>query len=126
LLHSGFPCFNPADIRHAGPAIEEPGQFIKLFGGADGVDLHPAVILIPDPTAEPDPARVLLNKPAESHTLHPPGNKPRSGRDGRLTQVVRSTGRSSGAMASISASTADRNPLSENGLARRRKPFSTT
>jgi hypothetical protein len=76
LLHSGFPRFNSADLSHTGSAIEEPDQLIKLFGIADCIDLHPPVILIPHPAAKSDPARVLLDKPAESHTLHPAGNKP--------------------------------------------------
>jgi len=126
LLHSGFARFNSPDICHAGSAIEESSQFIKLFGSADGVDLYPAVILIPDPAAESDPARMLLHKPAESHALHPTGNKPGSGLHGRLAQLVLSKGGSAGATGSISASTADRNALSENGLARSLKPFSTT
>ena len=117
-MHSGFPRFNSPDISAAGSAIEQPAQFIELFGIAHGVDLDAAVILIPDPAAEPDAAGVLFDKPAESHTLHAAGDEPGSGLDRRF--------HSAGAAASISASTADRNPLSENGLARRRKPFSTT
>ena len=126
MLHSGFARFNSPYIRHAGPAIEQAGELIKLFGIADGVDLHPAVILVPDPAAETDPARVLLDKPAKSHTLNPAGNKPGSRLNGQVAQLGRSTGRSAAAMAPISASTADRNALSEKGLVRSRKPFSTT
>jgi hypothetical protein len=122
LLHSGFPGFNSPDIGHAGSAIEEAGQLIKLFGSADGVDLYAAVILISHPAAQPDAASVLLHKPPESHPLHTTGNKPGSGRNGRLAQLFGSAD----AIAPISASTADRNPLSEKGLARSRKPFSTT
>jgi hypothetical protein len=122
LLHSGFARFNSADISHAGSAIEEPGQFIKLIGSADGVDLHPTVILIPDPAADSDAARMLLNKPAESNTLHPTGNKPGSGLSGLLGQCFCSAD----VPGAISASTAERNPLSENGLASSRNPFSTT
>jgi hypothetical protein len=79
LLHSGFARFNSPDIGHAGPAIEQPGELIQLLGIADGVDLHTAVILVPNPAAKSDPARMLLDKPAESHTLHPAGDKPGSG-----------------------------------------------
>ncbi len=126
MLHSRFARFNSPYIRHAGPAIEQAGELIKLLGIADGVDLHPAVILVPYPTAETDPARVLLDKPTESHTLNPAGNKPGSRLNGQVTQLFRSTGGSAAAMASISASTADRNALSEKGFVRSRKPFSTT
>lgn len=122
MLHGGFPRFNSPDFRHAGSLVEEAGELIQLFGVAGGVNLHAAVILIPDPAAEPDPARVLLDKPAESHTLYPAGNKPRSSLGGRLAQVFGSPSE----MAWISASTADRSPLSEKGLGRSRKPFSTT
>lgn len=86
MLHSGFAGFNSPDLGPAGPAIQEPGEFIQLFGRAHGVDLHPAVIFIADPAAKSDPARVFLHKPAESHALHPAGNKPGSGLYGRLAQ----------------------------------------
>ena len=126
MLHSGFARFNSPDVRRARPTVKQSGKLVELPCGTHRVDLNAAVVLVPDPAAESDAARVLFDKPAKSHTLHPAGNKPGSRLKGRLGQLGLSRGRSAGCPAPISASTADRNPLSENGLARSRKPFSTT
>jgi hypothetical protein len=92
LLHGRFPRFNSPDLSHAGSRVEKPGQFGELLRSAHRVDLHAAVIFIPDPASNTDALRVTLHEPAKSNALHATGNKPRSGLDRRLTQLFGSIG----------------------------------
>jgi hypothetical protein len=76
LLHGGFALFNSPNVGHARPLIQEPRQFVQLLGGTDRIDLHPAVVLIPDPPAEAEAIGFVLHEPAKSHSLYATGYEP--------------------------------------------------
>lgn len=50
--------------------MEPTREFVELFRTADGINLHAAIVLITNPTREPDLPGVVLNEPAVSHSLH--------------------------------------------------------
>jgi len=98
LLHGGFVLFNPPNLGHAGSLVQESCKFVELVWRAYGVDLYPAVVIIPDPSANAEAIRTVLNEPAESHTLHTSGYKPAARlvlhflRSARLSQFCASEG----------------------------------
>ena len=79
MLHGGFLLFNSPDIGHTGPPMQKPCKLVEQFGGAHRVDLYPAVVLIPDPSAKAEATRTILHEPAEPHTLYTSGNEPAAG-----------------------------------------------
>jgi hypothetical protein len=122
LLHGCFLLFNPADFGHPWTLAQEAGEFVQLVSGTRCIDLHPAIVLVADPTPETDKRSVILNEPAESDTLHATGNKPAAPLD--LWPGQRFS--SASLPASISARTAAPNDLMFRGFDIKRKPFSTT
>lgn len=125
MLHGRFLLFNPAHLGHARTAMQERRKTIERLGVSDGVDLHPAVILVADPPSQSDLVGGVFNEPAEADSLHAPGNKPATSADPGLLQLGCSGGDGGFEPASV-ASMVARSFLTVKGLGIRRKPFSTT
>ena len=76
MLHGSFLLFNSANLSHAGPPVQQPRQFLQLIHSADRINVYPAIVFIANPAADTDPARILLDEPAEPDALHASRHKP--------------------------------------------------
>lgn len=70
MLDGGFLFVDASNIRHAGAVVKQPGKLIELIGSANRVDLDATVVFVANPTAKTDEIGMLVNEPAESHSLH--------------------------------------------------------
>jgi len=127
-LHAGFLLFNPAHFRHAGSGVEQSGETIELGGSSNGIDLHPAVILITDPARQADLLGMLDDEPPETNSLYATGNEPAPG-GGRGTAQCCCSSIMAGSMVGFPFSTSSTDSARRcrvNGLATSAKPFSIT
>jgi hypothetical protein len=122
LLHGSFLLFNSANLGHSGTLVKKCRQLLQLVRSADGVNLYPAIILISNPTADPEIVRILRDEPAEPDALHSSRHKPSP----RLKfQRADSLGRP-GLGPFTTASIACRKLWTVKGLGIRRNPLSRT
>lgn len=76
MLHFRLDLFKSANVGVRRALMEPRSQLVQLFGSADSVSFHAAVIEIAHPTRDADGAGVLFHKPAESDSLNTAGNQP--------------------------------------------------
>ncbi len=86
-MHGSFVLFNPADV---GAARASAWRFsrrrlVELIRAADGINPHPAVILVANPALNAQFFRAALHKPAEADSLDAPADPPLPGGLARLT-----------------------------------------
>ena len=124
-MHGSFLLFNRAYFGEPGPLIQKRCQLAQLIGSSGRVHLDPAVVLIADPTTQPDVAGVLFDEPAKSNTLDSTRYKPSAGLDLVGFQGRCLFGRA-GSESLITALIASRKLLAVKGFGIRWKPFSTT
>jgi hypothetical protein len=130
LLHGRFVLFNSAHFGHGRSKVEISGEFIKVFGRADGVYLHGTVRFITDPSGQAQFGSFCGHKVTESDAMHTSGYHPASGFPAlplwiTLAQWMNFSGSGFGAH-SIATFTASRNSLRVNGFIMIRKPSSST
>lgn len=75
-MHGRFLLFNSSNLGHSRATMKMRGQFVELSLITGRINLHPAVIFIANPAANPYRPRVFLHEITESNALNSPGNVP--------------------------------------------------
>jgi hypothetical protein len=122
-LQLRFRLFHAPDAGPEWTLMQQARKFFQAVGRSDGIDLHSAIVLIPNPAAQPKAGRISLNKPSESDSLHPAGDKPQSRRLGRPAQ---DSGSPAETLDSRVSFTEVARSWGLNGLVSKAKPRSTT
>ena len=122
MLHGSFLLFNSANLSHAGTHVQKRGQLLQLILSTDRINLYPAIVFIANPAADTDPARILLDEPAEPDALHASRHKPLA----RLKFQWAGSIWRAGLDSLITASIARSKCLMVKGFGIRRNPWSRT
>src|SRR5882724_7408668 len=74
VLHRRFGFIHAADFRPARAFPQQSGELGELFGFADRVDFHAAIIGVSHPARQAQRTGRVLHEVAEAHALHAPAH----------------------------------------------------